>query len=201
MQINVVTEQLMADRALFDLNQVLDVTPGTARTGGEFLPLVNIRGFTSLHAMRNGVRGVTMPDMTSIARVETIKGPAALIYGWTNPGGVINYSPRIHRGRATAPFALARAATSFVVSSSTPPARSRRPARLIIGSARRTTASRNASASAAWIAWSSRRCCNGNQFPAPASRCVTITRTTISGQAKGSCSSRGAPSIAGAIPG
>lgn len=91
MQINVVTEQLMVDRALFDLEQVLDVMPGTARTFNEFIPQVNIRGFDSSAAMRNGVRGLTTPDTNSIARVETVKGPAALLYGQTQPGGVINY--------------------------------------------------------------------------------------------------------------
>ena len=91
MQMNVVTEQLMTDRALFDLEQVLDVMPGTARTFNEFIPQVNIRGFDSSAAMRNGVRGLTTPDMNSIARVETLKGPAALLYGQTQPGGVINY--------------------------------------------------------------------------------------------------------------
>ena len=78
MQINVVTEQLMVDRALFDLDQVLDVIPGTARTFNEFVPQANIRGFDSSAAMRNGVRGLTTPDMNSIARVETLQGPAAL---------------------------------------------------------------------------------------------------------------------------
>ena len=91
MQINVVTEQLMVDRALFDLDLVLDVIPGTARTFNEFVPQANIRGFDSSAAMRNGVRGLTTPDMNSIARVETLKGPAALLYGQTQPGGVINY--------------------------------------------------------------------------------------------------------------
>ncbi|WP_414664425.1 TonB-dependent siderophore receptor [Horticoccus sp. 23ND18S-11] len=91
MQMNVVTEQLMLDRALFDLDQVLDVIPGTARTFNEFVPQANIRGFDSSAAMRNGVRGLTTPDMNSIARVETLKGPAALLYGQTQPGGVINY--------------------------------------------------------------------------------------------------------------
>ena len=91
MQMNVVTEQMMLDRALFDLDQVLDVIPGTARTFNEFVPAANIRGFDSSAAMRNGVRGLTTPDMNSIARVETLKGPAALLYGQTQPGGVINY--------------------------------------------------------------------------------------------------------------
>lgn len=91
MQINVVTEQFMADFALFDLNEVVDMIPGTARAFDEFLPQVNIRGFDSMQAMRNGVRGTTVPDMTSIARVEVVKGPAALVYGWAQPGGVVNY--------------------------------------------------------------------------------------------------------------
>src|SRR5262249_38260811 len=91
MQLNVVTDQLMVDRAPFNLDQVLDVIPGTARTFNEFVPQANIRGFDSSAAMRNGVRGLTTPDMNSIARVETLKGPAALLYGQTQPGGVINY--------------------------------------------------------------------------------------------------------------
>jgi outer membrane receptor protein involved in Fe transport len=91
MQINVVTEQQLVDRALFDLDQVLDVIPGVAREFDEFVPRANIRGFGSSAAMRNGVRGLLTPDMSSIARVETIKGPAALLYGQTQPGGVINY--------------------------------------------------------------------------------------------------------------
>jgi outer membrane receptor protein involved in Fe transport len=108
MQINVVTEQLMVDHALFDLNQVLDFLPGTARSYDEFMPLANLRGFVSLGAMRNGVRTVTTPDLTSVARVEAVKGPAALIYGWTQPGGVLNYitknpsSTRRARVRASA---------------------------------------------------------------------------------------------------
>lgn len=91
MQINVVTEQFMADFALFELNQVLDAIPGTARTYDDFFPDVNVRGFDSLSVLRNGVRASSPPDMTSVARIETIKGPAGLAYGWAQPGGVLNY--------------------------------------------------------------------------------------------------------------
>ena len=46
--------------------------------------------------MRNGVRGLTTPDMNSIARVETVKGPAALLDGQTQPRGV-NTTDREYR--------------------------------------------------------------------------------------------------------
>ncbi len=91
MMINIVTEQLMIDRAIYDLDQALDALPGTARVFDEFIPKANIRGFDSSAAMRNGVRSLTTPDTSSIERVEVVKGPAALIYGQTQPGGVINY--------------------------------------------------------------------------------------------------------------
>jgi len=113
MQINVVTEQLMIDRALFDLDQVVDVIPGTARVFNEFVPQVNIRGFDSSAAMRNGVRGLTTPDMTSIARVETVKGPAALLYGQTQPGGVINYITKNPSTRRAATVRLSAGSESL----------------------------------------------------------------------------------------
>ena len=91
MHINVLNEQLMTDRAIFDLDQALDALPGTARVFDEYVPKANIRGFNSSAAMRNGVRSLTTPDTSSIERVEVVKGPAALIYGQTQPGGVINY--------------------------------------------------------------------------------------------------------------
>jgi iron complex outermembrane receptor protein len=94
LQINVITEDMIRDFGAYDLDQVIDHIPGVSREFNEFTPTYGIRGFSSSAAMRNGVRSLHVPDANSIARVEVIKGPAALLYGTSNPGGVINYITR-----------------------------------------------------------------------------------------------------------
>ena len=94
LQINVVTEDMISDFGAYDLDQVIDHLPGVNREFNEFSPTYSIRGFSSAAAMRNGVRTLFAPDTNSIARVEVIKGPAALLYGTSGPGGVINYITR-----------------------------------------------------------------------------------------------------------
>jgi iron complex outermembrane receptor protein len=94
LQINVITEDMIRDFGAYDLDQVIDHLPGVSREFNEFTPTYGIRGFSSSAAMRNGVRSLAAPDTNSIARVEVIKGPAALLYGTSNPGGVINYITR-----------------------------------------------------------------------------------------------------------
>ena len=102
LQINVVTEDMIRDFAAYDLDQVIDHLPGVSRVFNEFVPTYGIRGFNSSAAMRNGVRSLVTPDTNSIARVEVIKGPAALLYGTSNPGGVINYITRQPSSRTRA---------------------------------------------------------------------------------------------------
>lgn len=90
-QINIITEQLLRDTASFDLDQAVDYLGGVSRFFNEFEPIYNIRGFFSSAAMRNGVRSLHVPDAQFISRIEAVKGPAALLYGQTEPGGVVNY--------------------------------------------------------------------------------------------------------------
>lgn len=102
LQINIVTEDMIRDFGAYDLDQVIDHLPGVSRVFNEFVPTYGIRGFGSSAAMRNGVRSLVTPDTNSIARVEVIKGPAALLYGTSNPGGVINYITRQPSSRTRA---------------------------------------------------------------------------------------------------
>ncbi len=90
-QINVITSELLDDTAAYDVDYAVAYLPGVSPVFNEFVPQYNIRGFNSSAAMRNGVRSWNKPDASQIQRIEAVKGPAALLYGQTEPGGVINY--------------------------------------------------------------------------------------------------------------
>ncbi len=90
-QINVITSELIEDTASYNVDYAIDYLPGTTLVFNEFVPVYSIRGFVSSAAMRNGVRSLNKPDASQIQRIEAVKGPAALLYGQTQPGGVINY--------------------------------------------------------------------------------------------------------------
>jgi len=190
---------LMIDRALFDLDQVVDVIPGTARVFNEFVPQVNIRGFDSSAAMRNGVRGLTTPDMTSIARVETVKGPAALLYGQTQPGGVINYITKNPSTRRSATVRLSAGSESLrrAELDATGPINKSKPSPT--ASRSQPTAWRRASANGASTASSSPRWCSGNRSPGRTSSSATATPMTTSARPRASRSSPPARSTAAAI--
>jgi len=49
-----------------------------------------IRGLDSSVNLRNGVRSFDQPLSHIVARVELVKGPAAVLYGLSEPGGVYN---------------------------------------------------------------------------------------------------------------
>lgn len=53
-----------------------------------------IRGFTTDNALRDGFRRKVTTDAANIERIEVVRGPAALLYGIGNFGGVVNYLPK-----------------------------------------------------------------------------------------------------------
>lgn len=55
---------------------------------------VVIRGFTTDNALRDGFRRKVTTDAANIERIEVVRGPAALLYGIGNFGGVVNYLPK-----------------------------------------------------------------------------------------------------------
>ena len=55
---------------------------------------VVIRGFTTENALRDGFRRKVTTDAANIDRIEVVRGPAALLYGIGNFGGVVNYLPK-----------------------------------------------------------------------------------------------------------
>lgn len=92
----VVPKQVIRDQAVTRLQEALEnvssVRSNSNNRGGY---VYKIRGFTSLDVYRNslalpGDSYAGMNDMANIERVEVLKGPASVLYGRAEPGGVIN---------------------------------------------------------------------------------------------------------------
>lgn len=63
-----------------------------------------IRGFQQQNAYKDGIRGVPVDgfadqpastDVANLQRVEVIKGPASILFGRVEPGGIVNYVTKI----------------------------------------------------------------------------------------------------------
>ena len=93
MSVSAFTEAFIDDQKAYDLYDIVKWAPGVHQDNISPQGWVryNIRGFTSAAVQRNGFGSFRFIDPTNIARVEVVKGPASLLYGQINPGGVINY--------------------------------------------------------------------------------------------------------------
>lgn len=97
--IQVVPQEVIEDQGITRIGDALrnvsGVAPtrGRANTGFGF----NIRGFDSSRILRNGFRSGTFFNETittvpnTVDRIEVLKGPASVLYGQVEPGGVVNY--------------------------------------------------------------------------------------------------------------
>jgi outer membrane receptor protein involved in Fe transport len=77
----------------------LDGVPGGVHNGeGATANVTNttfkIRGFVTDSSLRKGFRRQHGSDSVNIDRIEVVRGPAALLYGIGNFGGVVNYLPK-----------------------------------------------------------------------------------------------------------
>lgn len=91
----VVPKQVMTDQNLTTLDDVLENVSGVRSNNNELEGYsFKIRGFFSNRIFRNGLvignAGIGNFDMANIERVEVLKGPASILYGRAEPGGVIN---------------------------------------------------------------------------------------------------------------
>jgi iron complex outermembrane receptor protein len=117
MPIEVITEQFLRDTGSTDLRQSLRYSAGIilqsqndqgsnafSGAGGVHNPegvtanktqsSYKIRGYISDVVLRDGYRRQSATDSINIGRVEVIRGPAALLYGIGNFGGIVNYLPK-----------------------------------------------------------------------------------------------------------
>jgi len=117
MPIEVITEAFLRDTGSNDLRQSLRYSSGIVLqsqndqgsnafygAGGVHNPegatanktqsTFKIRGYVTDVVLRDGYRRQSATDSINIARVEVIRGPAALLYGIGNFGGIVNYLPK-----------------------------------------------------------------------------------------------------------
>ena len=94
--VNVVTQQHLKDKKPETLAESLQNVSGIsyANTTGNIFDAIIKRGFGEGRdgsIMRNGVPGAVMHNYNkTIQSVEVLKGPASMLYGAQQPGGVIN---------------------------------------------------------------------------------------------------------------
>ncbi|MCC5806647.1 MAG: TonB-dependent receptor [Opitutales bacterium] len=89
----VITEELLEDVAATDLYSALEYAGGVVQGSDRDTPSqVIVRGFATDWPLRNGIKRVgAVVDAANISRLEVVKGPAAILYGQSGLGGVVNY--------------------------------------------------------------------------------------------------------------
>lgn len=92
MNVQVVTRTFLDDVNATDIESVMaysaSVSPATNEPGR-----FNLRGFANPNPMRNGIDTLSESNWVStltLDRIEVVKGPAAILYGISEPGGLIN---------------------------------------------------------------------------------------------------------------
>lgn len=99
-----ISPQMIADRMATDVNDIYKNVAGLNQTT---YSAVVFRGFTQRETLFNGVRGnpygslegdvnnsgfsTSILRLSNVERVEVLKGPASVLYGSSEPGGVINF--------------------------------------------------------------------------------------------------------------
>lgn len=94
--IQVIPRKVLEDQQVIRLDEALRNVSGVTFGGtnlGRSLEFT-IRGFDTAPVLRNGFRqfeaGGIFPETSNLERVEVLKGPAAVLFGEVQPGGVIN---------------------------------------------------------------------------------------------------------------
>ncbi|WP_287814883.1 Plug domain-containing protein, partial [Pseudomonas sp.] len=94
--VNVVTHRVIEDRAPQSLDEAINAVSGVKQgnTLGGTQDAIIKRGFGTNRdnsIMRDGMQSVQARNFTpTTERVEVLKGPASMLYGVQDPGGVIN---------------------------------------------------------------------------------------------------------------
>ncbi|WP_421654597.1 TonB-dependent siderophore receptor [Leptothermofonsia sp. ETS-13] len=98
--IQIIPEQILEDQRATGLRDALRNVSGVVEGGnfGGTLDSFIIRGFSAT-VLRNGLRGTSfgafafenaLNDIANLDRIEVLKGPASILYGNAEPGGIIN---------------------------------------------------------------------------------------------------------------
>ncbi|PTY08882.1 hypothetical protein DB347_04750 [Opitutaceae bacterium EW11] len=139
MPISVVTEEFLRDTGSTDLRQSLRYmsgivlqsqndqgTPGGAyqgpggvnnpegATANKSQTSYKIRGYVTDAVLRDGYRRQNSTDSINISRVEVVFGPLALLYGFGEFGGIVNYVPKTPQSRPFSEIALSYGSYDFM---------------------------------------------------------------------------------------
>ncbi|MEM9803914.1 MAG: TonB-dependent siderophore receptor [Cyanobacteria bacterium P01_D01_bin.56] len=95
--IQVIPRQVIEDQQAIELDEVLTNVSGVtaSSTQGNFQERFTVRGFGDTPVLRDGFRqfgflGQSFAETANLEQVEVLKGPASILYGEIEPGGVIN---------------------------------------------------------------------------------------------------------------
>lgn len=93
--LQVVPQQVLRDQQVIRFDEALENISGVYRLGGEgIVEGFLLRGFQADAYYRDGVRvqflNVGVRETANLERIEVLKGPAAVLYGRIEPGGLVN---------------------------------------------------------------------------------------------------------------
>ncbi|NOU45310.1 MAG: TonB-dependent receptor plug domain-containing protein [Methyloglobulus sp.] len=105
LNVQVISKQVLKDRQVISLDQALKNVSGvtssfnssSATYTGGLNQTFALRGFESRTIFRNGFRlqdATNNREMANIESVEVLKGPAAILYGQIEPGGMVNVTAK-----------------------------------------------------------------------------------------------------------
>jgi iron complex outermembrane receptor protein len=91
--LSVLTEDFLADTAVTSVHEALRFVPGVQpRPSANYQDTgFFMRGQSVDFVFRDGLRAFRPPSTDNIERVEVLKGPAAVLFGESSPGGGINF--------------------------------------------------------------------------------------------------------------
>lgn len=96
--VQVIPKQVLEDNQVLNTQEAVKFVSGVQTAPGAYYDNFLIRGFgTGGNVYRNGLKLVTVSgaeDPAFIDRVEIMKGPAAMLYGRIQPGGLVNFATK-----------------------------------------------------------------------------------------------------------
>lgn len=102
--VNTVTSEFLDDFAFLEINDNLGYT--STLNGFEQSGSYNLRGFGASNMLRNGFFRLGMVDRVNVDRIEILKGPNAVMYGQTQPSGLLNVITKKPRKKPEQRFTL-----------------------------------------------------------------------------------------------
>lgn len=89
--LNVITKEFLKDTGATTSFEALKYSAGVVAGPTIYDGNLVMRGFEATNVYLNGYRSIGAPTTIAIERVEVVRGPAAVIYGQTQPGGIANF--------------------------------------------------------------------------------------------------------------